>query len=57
VTVHLLSREDALVEATLGLDKKTLGATVERTQLFRLRREEGEWRVALEDFMFKPAEP
>jgi hypothetical protein len=57
VTVHLLSREDALVEATLGIDKKTLGTTVERTLLFHLRREEGEWRVALEDFMFKPAEP
>jgi hypothetical protein len=57
VTVHLLSREDALVEATLGIDKKTLGTTVERTLLFHLRLEEGEWRVALEDFMFKPAEP
>jgi hypothetical protein len=52
--VHLLSPEDALVEATLGVDVKTLGTTVERTTLFHLRREEGEWRVALEDFMLKP---
>lgn len=53
-TVHLLSPEDALVEATLGVDVKTLGTTVERTMLFHLRLEEGEWRVALEDFMLKP---
>jgi hypothetical protein len=53
-TVHLRRPEDALVEATLGVDVKTLGTTVERTVLFHLRREEGEWRVALEDFMFKP---
>jgi hypothetical protein len=53
-TVHLRHPEDALVEATLGVDVKTLGATVERTVLFHLRWEEGEWRVALEDFMFKP---
>lgn len=53
-TVHLRRPEDALVEATLGVDVKTLGATVERTVLFHLRWEEGEWRVALEDFMFKP---
>jgi hypothetical protein len=57
VMVHLLSRKDTLVEATLGIDKKTLGTTVEQTLLFYLRREEGEWRVALEDLMFKPAEP
>jgi hypothetical protein len=54
VTVHLLSPEEALVEATLGVDVKTLGTTVERTVLFHLRREEGEWRVALEDFMRTP---
>jgi hypothetical protein len=53
-TVHLRRPEDALVEATLGVDVKTLGATAERTVLFHLRWEEGEWRVALEDFMFKP---
>jgi hypothetical protein len=53
-TVHLLSPEEALVEATLGVDVKTLGTTVERTALIHLRREEGEWRVALEDFMLKP---
>ena len=53
-TVHLLSPDEALVEATLGVDLKTLGTTVERTALFHLQREEGEWRVALEDFMLKP---
>jgi hypothetical protein len=30
VAVQLPSREDALAEATLGIDKKTLGTTVER---------------------------
>ena len=53
-TVHLVSPEEALVEATLGVDVKTLGTTVERTVLFYLRRKEGEWRVALQDFMLKP---
>jgi len=27
---------------------------VEQTALFDLRREQGEWRVALADFMLKP---
>jgi hypothetical protein len=54
VQVHLQTAEEALVEAQVGVDVKTLGTTVVRSMLVYLRREEGVWRVALEDFLTRP---
>jgi hypothetical protein len=54
VRVHLQTEEEALVEAHIGVDVKTLGTTVVRHVLVYLRREEGRWRVTLEDFLTKP---
>jgi hypothetical protein len=54
VQVHLQTAEEALVEAQIGVDVKTLGTTVVRSMLVSLRREEGVWRVTLEDFLTKP---
>jgi hypothetical protein len=54
VRVHLKAVEEAVVEAEIGVDLKTLGTTVVRSLLVYLRREEGVWRVALEDFLTKP---
>lgn len=52
--VHLHATDEALVEAQLGVDVRTLGTTVVRSMLVYLRREEGVWRVTLEDFLTKP---
>jgi hypothetical protein len=41
-------------EAQVGVDVRTLGTTAVRSMLVYLRREEGGWRVALEDFMTTP---
>jgi hypothetical protein len=46
--------DEALVEAQVGVDVKTLGTTVVRSMLVSLRREEGVWRVTLEDFLTRP---
>jgi hypothetical protein len=54
VRVHVKAADEALVEAQVGVNVKTLGTTVVRRMLVYLRREEGEWRVALEDFLTKP---
>jgi hypothetical protein len=54
VQVHLQTPEEALVEAQIGIDVKTLGITVVRRMLVYLGREEGDWRVSLEDFLTKP---
>jgi hypothetical protein len=54
VRVHLAAAEEALVEAQVGFDVKTLGTTVVRSLLVYLRREEGEWRITLEDLLTKP---
>jgi hypothetical protein len=54
VQVHLQTPEEALVEAQIGVDVKTLGTTVVRSMLVYLRREEGVWRVTLEDFLTRP---
>jgi hypothetical protein len=54
VRVHLKAAEEAVVEAEVGVDLKTLGTTVVRSLLVYLRREEGVWRVTLEDFLTKP---
>jgi hypothetical protein len=54
VRVHPLATDEALVEAQVGVDVKTLGTTVVRSMLVALRREEGVWRVKLEDFLTRP---
>jgi len=54
VRVNFKTAEEAIVEAQVGLDVRTLGTTVVRSMLVYLRREEGGWRVALEDFLTKP---
>jgi hypothetical protein len=54
VRVHLQAAEEAMVEAQVGLDVKTLATTVVRSMVVYLRQEEGVWRVALEDFLTKP---
>jgi hypothetical protein len=54
VRVHLQTAEEAMVEAQIEIDVRTLGTTVVRSLLVYLRREEGVWRVALEDFLTKP---
>jgi hypothetical protein len=54
VQVHLQATDEALVEAQVGVDVKTLGTTVVRSMLVYLRREEGVWRVTLEDFLTRP---
>jgi hypothetical protein len=54
VRVHLQATDEALVEAQIGVDVKTLGTTVRRRMIVYLRQEEGVWRVTLEDFLTKP---
>jgi hypothetical protein len=54
VRVHLQATDGALVEAQIGVDVKTLGTTVRRSMIVYLRKEEGVWRVTLEDFLTKP---
>jgi hypothetical protein len=54
VRVHLQATDEALVEAQVGVDVKTLGTTVRRSMIMYLRQEEGVWRVTLEDFLTKP---
>jgi hypothetical protein len=54
VRVHLQATDQALVEAQIGVDVKTLGTTVRRSMIVYLRQEEGIWRVTLEDFLTKP---
>ena len=56
VQVDLLTAEEALVEAQVGVDVKTLGTTEVRSMTVYLRREEGVWRVASEDFLTSPGE-
>jgi hypothetical protein len=54
VQVHLHATDEAFVEAQVGIDVKTLGTTVSRRMIVYLRKEEGVWRVTLEDFLNKP---
>jgi hypothetical protein len=54
VRVHPQATDGALVEAQVGVDVKTLGTTVVRSMLVSLWREEGVWRVTLEDFLTRP---
>ena len=54
VRVHLQATDEALVEAQIGVDVKTLGTTVRRSMIVYLRQEEGVWRITLEDFLTRP---
>jgi len=54
VRVHPQATDEAFVEAQVGIEVKTLGTTVRRRMIVSLRREEGVWRVTLEDFLTKP---
>lgn len=54
VRVSFMAAEEAIVEAQVGIDVKTLGTTAVRSMLVYLRHEEGEWRMTLEDFLTKP---
>jgi hypothetical protein len=54
VRVHFQATDEALVEAQVGIDVKTLGTTVRHRMIVYLRQEEGVWRVTLEDFLTKP---
>jgi hypothetical protein len=54
VRVHPHATDEALVEAEVGVNLKTLGTTVVRSMLVYLQQEEGVWRIRLEDFLTKP---
>jgi hypothetical protein len=54
VQAHLYATDEALVEAQVGFDVKTLGTTVMQGMSVYLRQEEGVWRLTLEDFLTKP---
>jgi hypothetical protein len=54
VRVHPHATDEALVEAEVSVDLKTLGTTVVRSMLVYLRQEEGVWRIRLEDFLTRP---
>ncbi len=54
VRVDLYAPDEALVEVQVGVDVKTLGTSVVRNMIVSLRREEGVWRVTLEDFLTRP---
>jgi hypothetical protein len=54
VRVHLQAIDEALVEAKVGINVKTLGTTVVRSMIVYLRQEAGVWQVRLEDFLTKP---
>jgi hypothetical protein len=54
VRVYPHTKDEAPVEAQVGVDVKTLGTTVVRSMIISLRREEGVWRVTLEDFLTRP---
>lgn len=54
VRVYFQGAKEAIIEAQVGVDVRTLGTTAVQSMLVYLRREEGDWRVALEDFMTKP---
>jgi hypothetical protein len=54
VRVHPQATDEAFVEAQVGIAVKTLGTTIVRSMLVSLRRDEGVWRVTLEDFLTRP---
>jgi hypothetical protein len=54
VWVHPQATDEAFVEAQVGIAVKTLGTTIVRSMLVSLRRDEGVWRVTLEDFLTRP---
>ncbi len=56
LAVTFQTPEDALVKAKMGFDSRTRGTTFDTTLTFFLRKEEGEWRVAVSDFLRLPDE-
>jgi hypothetical protein len=54
VQVYFHTTDEAVIEAQVGIDVKSLGTTVRRCMIVYLRQEEGVWRVTLEDFLTKP---
>jgi hypothetical protein len=56
LTVRVFSSQDASVATTMGFDSKTRGNSFDAVLTFYLRKEEGEWRVTLEEFLSKPDE-
>ncbi len=48
--------EAAFVNAKMGFDSRTRGTTFDTALTFYLRKEEGEWRVAVGDFLHLPDE-
>ena len=56
LTVTFQTPEAALVKVKMGFDSRTRGTTFDTTLTFYLRKEEGEWRVAVRDFLRMPDE-
>ncbi|MFN3477567.1 MAG: hypothetical protein ACK4Z6_08490 [Candidatus Methylomirabilales bacterium] len=56
LTVKFQTPQDAFVEAKMGFDSRTRGTTLDTILTFYLRKEEGEWRVAVRDFLRLPDE-
>jgi hypothetical protein len=56
LTVTLRTPEDAFVRGKMGFDSRSRGTTFDTTLSFSLRKEEGEWRVAIGDFLHLPDE-
>ncbi len=56
LTVTFQTLEGASVRAKMGFDSRTRGTTFDTTLTFHLRKEEGEWRVAVGDFLHLPDE-
>lgn len=56
LTVKFQTPQDAFVEAKMGFDSRTRGTTFDTILTFYLRKEEGEWRVAVRDFLRLPDE-
>lgn len=56
LTVKFQTPQDAFVKAKMGFDSRTRGTTFDTILTFYLRKEEGEWRVAVRDFLRLPDE-
>jgi hypothetical protein len=56
LAVTLRTPVDALVRAKMGFDSRMRGTTFDTTLNFSLLKEEGEWRVAIRDFLHLPDE-
>ncbi len=56
LTVKFPAPQDVFVEVKMGFDSRTRGTSFDTTLTFYLRKEEGEWRVAVRDFLRLPDE-